>query len=106
MPSIGRLMLGLLIVLGFLFAAAWLLRRGGVITGNSGAIRIVAQTPVGTRERLVLVQVGEQQLLVGVTAQQIQLLHTLADPVVLPVSTGSNRFAEQLAAMMKGQRPS
>jgi len=99
-------MLGLLIVLGFLFVTAWVLRRGGLITGGNSAIRILAQTQVGTRERLVLVQVGEQQLLVGVTAQQIQLLHTLAEPVVMPTSTSSNRFAEQLAAMMKGQRPS
>ncbi len=106
MPSVARLMLGLVIVLSFLLVTAWVLRRGGVITGNSGVIRIVAQTPVGTRERLVLIQVGEQQLLVGVTAQQIQLLHTLVEPVVMPSQAGTSRFAEQLAAIMKGQRPS
>lgn len=105
-PSVGRLLLGLLAVLGLLLLCAWLVRRGG-LTGQSGVIKVVSQTPVGTRERVVLIQVGEQQLLIGVTAQQISLLHTLPEPVAAaaPGSAGG-RFAEQLAQLMKGQRPS
>ena len=105
-PSVGRLLLGLLAVLALLLLCAWLVRRGG-LTGHSGVIKVVSQTPVGTRERVVLIQVGEQQLLIGVTAQQISLLHTLQEPVA-PAAAGvaGGRFAEQLAQLMKGQRPS
>ncbi|MFN4289884.1 MAG: flagellar biosynthetic protein FliO [Permianibacter sp.] len=105
-PSVGRLLFGLLAVLGLLLVCAWLVRRGG-LTGQSGVIKVVAQTPVGTRERLVLIQVGEQQLLIGVTAQQISLLHTLPEPVAAAApGNAGGRFAEQLAQLMKGQRPS
>ncbi|HEX4912112.1 MAG TPA: flagellar biosynthetic protein FliO [Permianibacter sp.] len=105
-PSVGRLLLGLLAVLALLMLCAWLVRRGG-LTGQSGVIKVVSQTPVGTRERVVLIQVGEQQLLIGVTAQQISLLHTLQEPVApATASVAGGRFAEQLAQLMKGQRPS
>jgi flagellar protein FliO/FliZ len=104
-PSISRLLLGLLAVLALLALCAWLIRRGG-LTGQSGLIKIISQCAVGTRERVVLVQVGEQQLLIGVTPQQISLLHALAEPVSAPSTPASNKFAEQLAQLMKGQRPS
>lgn len=105
-PSVGRLLLGLLAVLALLLLCAWLVRRGG-LTGQSGVIKVVSQTPVGTRERVVLIQVGEQQLLIGVTAQQISLLHTLPEPVAAAApGIAGGRFAEQLAQLMKGQRPS
>lgn len=104
-PSVGRLLFGLLVVLGLLMLCAWLIRRGGM-TGQSGLIKIVSQCAVGTRERIVLVQIGEQQLLIGVTPQQISLLHTLTEPVVAAAVPAGNKFAEQLALLMKGQRPS
>lgn len=104
-PSVGRLLFGLIVVLGLLLLCAWLIRRGGM-TGQSGLIKIVSQCAVGTRERVVLVQIGEQQLLIGVTPQQISLLHTLTEPVVAAAVPAGNKFAEQLALLMKGQRPS
>lgn len=104
-PSVSRLVFGLFAVLGLLMVCAWVLRRGG-LTGHSGLIKVVSQCAVGSRERVVLVQVGEQQLLIGVTPQQISLLHTLAEPVIAPAAPASHKFAEQLAQLMKGQRPS
>ncbi|NQD38027.1 flagellar biosynthetic protein FliO [Permianibacter sp. IMCC34836] len=104
-PSVSRLVFGLFAVLGLLMICAWVLRRGG-LTGHTGLIKVVSQCAVGTRERVVLVQVGDQQLLIGVTPQQISLLHTLAQPVAAPAVPASNKFAEQLALLMKGQRPS
>lgn len=65
----------LLVFLGLI----WVLRRlqpdlGG---GQRGALHIVASLPLGARERLLLIQMGEQQLLLGVTPAGITLLHTL-----------------------------
>ncbi len=104
-PSIGRLLLGLLAVLALLMLCAWLVRRGG-LTGNAGVIKVVAQTAVGTRERVVLVQGGEQQLLIGVTPQQINLLHTLPEAIPVSATPATSKFAEQLSQLMKGQRAS
>lgn len=104
-PSIGRLLLGLLAVLALLMLCAWVVRRGG-LTGQSGVIKVVAQTAVGTRERVVLVQVGEQQLLIGVTPQQISLLHTLPEALPAIAVPAGHKFAAQLSQLMKGQRAS
>lgn len=99
-PSVWRLLLGLIIVLGVIFAAAWVLRRGPLVSGGS-TIRVLASCIVGTRERVVLIQCGDKQLLLGVTAQQITPLHTFDQPVVSAESVPNNRFAEQLAQLMQ-----
>ncbi|MHB1203680.1 MAG: flagellar biosynthetic protein FliO [Acidithiobacillus sp.] len=65
----------LLVFLGLI----WVLRRlqPGLGGGQRGALHIVASLPLGARERLLLIQMGEQQLLLGVTPAGITLLHTL-----------------------------
>ncbi len=101
-PSVWRLLLGLIIVLGVIFAAAWVLRRGPLVSGGS-TIRVLASCIVGTRERVVLIQCGDKQLLLGVTAQQITPLHTFDQPVVSAEAVPNNRFAEQLAQLMQNR---
>ncbi len=78
--SLAQVTLSLLLVLGAVFAAAWLVRRLRGLGGpGADAIRVVAATGLGPKERAVLVQVGGQQLLLGVTSQQVTLLHTLTE---------------------------
>ncbi len=101
--SLLQLVLGLLLVLGLIGLLAWLLRRmpgwGG---GAGGALKIVATLPVGQRERVVVVQVGEQQLLLGVSAGQVEMLHLLEQPLPARVdpSSGEESFARRLAGAM------
>jgi len=99
--SLLQLVLGLLLVLAVIVLIAWLLRRlPGWNSSVNGALKIVAALPVGQRERVVVVQVGEQQLLIGVAAGQVELLHLLEQP--LPDSSaaqpGNGKFAQRLAA--------
>lgn len=79
-----RVFLGLILVLALMFALAWLAKRmrlaPGAI-GSAGVIRTLAVSSLGNREKLLLVQVGEEQLLLGVTSQQITLLHELKTPI-------------------------
>jgi len=95
--------LGLILVLSLIAFLAWLLRRTGrfQMTDN-GEMKIIASLALGPRERAVLLQVGEQQLLVGVTAQQIQTLHVLDKNI----TSNSNEvthsgFAKKLHKMMQ-----
>ncbi len=77
----------LTIVLGMLVLVAWLLKRFSVqqkIPG--GAIKVVAGTAVGPRERVVLVEVGETWLVVGVAPGHVSALHSM--PKVDVVETG------------------
>jgi flagellar protein FliO/FliZ len=80
--SLVSVTLSLLLVLAAVFAAAWVMRRlRGFGKFGNGAIEIVADTALGTKERAVLIQVGKQQLLLGVTPGQVTMLHVLPEPV-------------------------
>ena len=86
-PSAGGLAqvtLSLLLVLAAVFAAAWVVRRlRGVGRFGTSAIEIIADAPLGTKERAVLVQVGKQQLLLGVAPGRVTTLHVLQEPVAM-----------------------
>jgi flagellar protein FliO/FliZ len=80
--SLAQVTLSLILVLGAVFASAWLVRRlRNFGRPGAGAIRIVADVALGTKERAVLIQVGAQQLLVGVAPGRVNTLHVLAEPV-------------------------
>src|SRR5690606_33816765 len=64
--------LSLLLVLAAVFAAAWAVRRlRGFGRLAPGAIEVIADVALGPKERAVLVQVGKQQLLLGVASGKI-----------------------------------
>jgi len=80
--SLTQVTLSLLLVLGVVFAAAWVTRRlRGFGKFGGGALQVVTEIAVGTKERVVLVQVGKQQLLVGVAPGRVSTLHVLDEPV-------------------------
>lgn len=74
-----RVALALLVVLAAVFAAGWMSRRLrglGPVRGHQ--LELLAQLPLGPRERAVLVRVGAQQLLLGVAQGSVRMLHVLA----------------------------
>jgi flagellar protein FliO/FliZ len=80
--SLTQVTLSLLLVLGVVFAAAWVTRRlRGFGKFGNGALQVVTELAVGTKERVVLVQVGKQQLLIGVAPGRVNTLHVLDEPV-------------------------
>lgn len=98
-----QLTFGLLVVLGLVFAVAWLLRRFNrwQVTAD-GQMKILGGLSVGTRERVLLIEVGETQLLVGVSPGRIQTLHVLDQPLATPASApASSGFAERLQTALR-----
>ena len=73
--AVLQVSIALAVVVALIFVAAWLFRRVGG-TGSSGrnVINVVATAPIGARERLMLVEVHGQQMLLGVTATQVTAL--------------------------------
>ena len=69
----------LLQVSGALIAAAWLVKRLGFAPKRTGVngLKISASASLGARERVVVVDVDDARLVLGVTAGQINLLHKL-----------------------------
>ena len=97
-----QLTLGLLLVVGLIFALAWLLRRVQQIgpRGNQ-AIRMVASQALGPRDRLLLVQVGSEQVLLGISAGRITPLHVLKEPVpVDDAAPATPEFAQRLMELL------
>jgi flagellar protein FliO/FliZ len=72
---------GLVIVLGALAVFFWFLRRFSPgQTGAQGVVKVIGGVMVGPRERLVVVEVGDTWLLLGVGGGQVNTLHTLPRP--------------------------
>lgn len=106
-----RLIVGLGAVIAAIIGLTWFLRRIGGITQNTGSqLKILGGLAVGQRERVVLLQVGDQQLLIGVAPGRVQTLHVLEQPLDgLREPDGSRQvrdgsFADRLRRVMQQQR--
>jgi len=83
LPTTGflQVLVALGLVLAAIAAFAWFLRRltPGALT-TRGWLRVVGGAMVGPKERVVLIEVGDTWLLLGVAASNVSLLHTLPKP--------------------------
>ena len=102
-----RVIVALLVVLAAVLAAAWLARRMRAIGGggSSSSLELLAQLPLGTRERAVLVRVGDRQLLLGVAAGNVRTLHVL-EPQAAAVNAASMPQPGAASADAGAARPS
>ncbi|WP_454725057.1 MULTISPECIES: flagellar biosynthetic protein FliO [Cupriavidus] len=76
--SLAQAGLGLFAVIALILLLAWLARRAGLVRhGQGGAMKVVGSTVLGPRQRLVMVEVGDTCLVLGVSAGEIRTLHTL-----------------------------
>jgi flagellar protein FliO/FliZ len=96
-------LLGLLLVLAIIVLLAWLVKRTNRFTSSAnGQMKILGGLSLGPRERAVLIQVGDQQLLVGVTSQHVQTLHVLDTPLSTTENTEQSMpFSARLQDMIK-----
>ncbi len=69
--------LGLALVLGLIVAAGWLMKRFSIGPSASGLVRVVAGAAVGQRERVVIVEVGDTWMVLGVAPGRVSPLHTM-----------------------------
>ncbi|WP_319381575.1 flagellar biosynthetic protein FliO [Thiomicrorhabdus sp.] len=97
-----QILLSLLLVIGIIFVSAWLLRRYGRFPGvANGQLKVIGALSVGQRERILLLQVGEEQLLVGVTSSRISTLHRLEKPIEVENPPESEAFSQSLQGFVQ-----
>lgn len=110
MQSTGLMVFWLFIVLALIPVSLWLLKRSGAmgLQGAGGAAAVltpVAQVSLGNGQRVVTVEVnsGEQRtwLVLGVTGQQINTLHTMEAPAVSPSGAASVRPLPPFAQLLR-----
>jgi flagellar protein FliO/FliZ len=97
-----QLVLGLLLVVGLIFVLAWLMRRvQRAGPGGNQVIELVGSRALGPRDRLVLVQVGNEQVLLGVSPGSITALHVMNEPVHVPQTQNATpEFARRLMEVL------
>ncbi|MEM1174603.1 MAG: flagellar biosynthetic protein FliO [Pseudomonadota bacterium] len=101
--EIASMVISMLIVIGAIFALGWLYSRSRLaVSGARDVINVVASRALGTKERLILVEVADKQLLVGMTSSQIQTLHVFDNPVVTETTTSEDNasFGDRLRATL------
>lgn len=101
--QLTQLVLGLLLVLGLIFFLAWLLRRVQQAgpAGKGQVIELIGSRALGPRDRLMLVQVGNEQILLGLSPGTITALHVLKEPVQVPVTEKATpEFAQRLMELL------
>ena len=73
-----QLIMGLIVVVICILVLAWVAKRvNGLQSSTDGMLKIIGGISMGSRERVVLLQVGEKQLLLGVSPGRINTLHVL-----------------------------
>jgi len=88
---IGSFVVVILLLIGVLV----LLRRfNGVSSQMSGNMRVVSSVGVGQRERVVLLQVGDEQILVGVGPGNVRKIHAFDELVVEPSASTTPSFSD------------
>lgn len=103
--SVLQLVFGFIAILGLLFASLWLLKKLTLPrSGANSMVRVVSAAAVGPRERVVLVDVGEKRLVLGVAPGQVSLLDTQSTPAngndAAPASSPGTPFAQRLMQSM------
>jgi len=98
---------GLVIVLCAFFACIWMMRKMGNLSNNSREnMKVISALSLGMREKLILVQVGEKQLVLGVTSGRIDNLLVLEGEEQLFQQVSNKQtdgeFAQKLKQMMTG----
>lgn len=107
-PGIGggdflNMGISMLFIVAVIMVLGWLYSRTRFVgSGSNDAINVVATRALGPKERLLIVEVADQQLLVGMTATNVQTLHVFDKPVAIAAQTTSRSgFANRLRAALQ-----
>ena len=95
-PTLGvgavlQTLLGLAIVIAFVFGCAWLARKFGVAgSKRTGLVKVIGGASLGNKERVSVVEIGDTWLVLGAAPGNVRLLHTMpAGSVELNAEAGT-----------------
>lgn len=100
-------------VITIIFVLTWLIKRLGWQKSTKQFIDVKATYNINAKDRIMLVYVDHQLLVVGVTAQQMTLLHTIneqrtemlfADPADVEQQSKNNLFNQILKSVLNSKK--
>ena len=95
----------LIVVVAAIMLCGWLYSRSqGLRVRGGGVISIIATQPLGPKERILLIEVANKQLIVGMTSSQVSTLHVFDEPVVRQEANSEQRgnFSDRLKGILRG----
>lgn len=99
--------LALACVLGLIYAIAWFIKRKQVVHGFTNIpMKTLGVLPMGVKEKIVLVEVGGKQILLGMTASNINTLATFDEPIVVEKEQIARSFSQKLKEILAQQASS
>ncbi|NMH59619.1 flagellar biosynthetic protein FliO [Alteromonas ponticola] len=103
--SVLSIFLSLLLVVAIIFALAYVMRRFNVTHSSNGQLKVVASMMAGAKERIMVIEVGDEQHLVGITSQSISHLSKLENNIKRqqPAENPGALFKQKLVSAMAGK---
>ena len=99
------MIISLIMVLGLIIASALVLKRFQPQAGFGKGLKIITSLHLGAKEKLVVVQAGEQQMLLGVTAHNVSLIQVLDKPLAADAPI-NNEFSQQISKFLNRNKAS
>lgn len=110
--GILQIIFSLVLVLALVALVAWVLKRINLPQhGARSLLKVISGVAVGQRERIVLVEIKDTWLVVGIAPGQVQTLHTMPKGNLPAARTGTdsnedNKFQNWLKQMMEKRNAS
>jgi flagellar protein FliO/FliZ len=104
--ALGQIAYGLMAVLALMLVAAWLFKKiNPVALGNKVPVKVVGGVSIGNRERVMVIEVADQWIVIGVTATQINTLSTMPKVTppeeMLPITSADKLPSTQFSSWLK-----
>jgi flagellar protein FliO/FliZ len=98
--------LSIVVVIAAILLVGWIYSKSRALSPSAGdIINIVATRALGPKDRLLVVEVADQQLLLGMTTAGVRTLHVFDKRVVIPEAAApSLNFAARLRASLQEMR--
>lgn len=103
--QLSTMMMGLCLVLFVIFALAWVVKKLNLpMTQQAGKLQIVSTLPLSNKEKILLIEVRGQELLIGVTANNISLLSELPAQSITELISEDDDSTESSGEPAVGQK--
>ena len=82
------------LVIGLIFALSWLLKKTRLVPNSRGSrLKLISVLPTGPKTKLLLVQVGDEEILVGSTPTSLNMVYKL--PGKAPQQSSESSLADK-----------
>lgn len=94
MSSIPTLLIGLVVMLALIYVLAGLAKKTNFMQLKSSGMKVLSVLPLSGREKIMLIEVGKQQMVIGVTAHNINLIQSLDEPIDIQTQDFKQTFGK------------